>query len=104
MTPPTFFGSDDIPALLADVGVDVTVGATTVKGIRDEVGAQAYQGDQGTAVGTFVAVFVQRGALPGLAMGGAIQVDGVDLIARSIQPIDDGALLRVELVEGPPAP
>lgn len=94
------FGAGDVPALLQELGVDVTVGAATVKGLVDRADGQllAENGMAGL-VGRAVVVTVQTGSLPGVAEEGAITVDGAALKVRSVRVIEDGEITQVLCAE-----
>lgn len=44
-------------------------------------------------------LLLRRGALPGLTRGSALQADEIDYKVRNIAREDDGAMIRVTLVE-----
>ncbi|HLE61033.1 MAG TPA: hypothetical protein VI700_05810 [Thermoanaerobaculaceae bacterium] len=94
------FGAADIPALLADLGVDVMVGGTMVKGLVDRPGQELLESEGAAAlISTAILVTVQTGALPALAAGAAITVDGVSYLVQRRLEIDDGQLTQVLCVE-----
>lgn len=94
------FGAGDVPALLAEMGVDVTVGAVTAKGLVDRADHQllAENGMAGI-VGRAVVVTIRTGSLPAIAESGPITVDGASLMVRSIRAIEDGELTEVLCAE-----
>lgn len=88
------FGASDIPALLADTGVDVIFGAVTVKGLLDREVPEALLPieESGGVAETVSSVVIKTGSLPGIAGGSAITVDGVSWKVRSVRPMEDGEL------------
>lgn len=94
-----YFRVADIPGLLADFGVDVVLGATTVKGLVDDGEELMLEGEASVALQQGQkSVIVQTGALPGLQVGSAVTVDGQSHTVRERRKIGDGALTRL-LVE-----
>ena len=97
----TIFGAADLDALLAQMGVSVTFGSTTVNGLfdRDDV---FLQDPSGMHVSTRrQSVLVKTGALAGLTVNSAITVDGNPYHIRdvSLEP-GDGAFTRITLAAG----
>jgi hypothetical protein len=93
------FGAGDVPALLRDLGVDVTLGATTVKGLVDRAGSRILEGDGTPAamIGRDILVTMQQGSLPGLAVKSQLTVDGVSWVVSTILEIEDGELITLYL-------
>jgi hypothetical protein len=92
----TFFGDSDIPAMLADMGVPVTVGAVTAKGLVNLAGQDVFQGDMAPVKGKVVVMTVQTSAFPGIKSGDPVTVDGTTWTIRSVQPAGlDGALTQI---------
>jgi hypothetical protein len=92
-----FFGDADLDAMLADFGVPVGVGSTTVNGIRDQSQDEVADPEYGSGlISRSVFVRVKTGALPGLAPGAAITVDGASLVVVRALELDDGAITRIE--------
>lgn len=92
---PTFFGDDDIAAIMADeegFGVPVVFGAYQGRGIVDYVGKDVLQsmGISGVSA-TAITVDVQTSAFPGLTIKSVITVDGVQYSVRDRQQVGDGA-------------
>lgn len=71
------FGAEDLATLLAEFGVNVTLGATTTKGLVERWDEPAAP-SEGPAefVGRRLSVTVQTGALPGIGTGSSITVEG----------------------------
>lgn len=86
------FGDTDLAAMLADFGVPVVIGATTIAGIRhrhDEL--QTALGAPGEVyLGVLDAVDVATATLPALAAEGLLTVDGVSYRLRHQAPQEDG--------------
>lgn len=89
----------DLPALLADFGVPVTLGTTTVRGLLDREGELVLE-EPGTSALAEQAVIltVPTGSLPGLAPGVTLVADGTTYRVRERLQVDDGALTRVRCV------
>ena len=89
----TFFRFGDIDGLIAGTGgVDVTFGATTVKGLIDIADESLEQGQAASLYGNVVTIEVKTGSLPLLAEGDAITADGIAYQVMRVRQIDDGAL------------
>jgi hypothetical protein len=93
----TFFRSADIDLMLAQFGVSVTVGATTVKGLVDIVDESLLSDASVSFDGQSVQVTVKTGALPTLAVGSALVADGVSYRVMRVRQIDDGALTVINV-------
>jgi len=98
----SFLGESDIAAMLADLaaaggGVEVRLGETAVTGLLDREAAELFGGDMPAVISADEAVHVQSGALPGLASGEAITVDGHAYAVLKVLPYGDGAMVRIAL-------
>jgi hypothetical protein len=96
------FGADDIAAILADLAaaggtVTVTIGASTVTGLRDREAVEILGGDMPGPVGVEESVHVQSGTLSGLVSGASITVGGTAYVVREVLVYGDGAMTRVLL-------
>lgn len=90
------YGAADVAALLADFGLPITVGAVTIKGLVDRRDIPVLSTEGMAAFASrHVVVTIHTGTLTGLAIGGAIVVDGLGLIVAAIHEIDDGELTEV---------
>ena len=91
------FGAGDVPALLRDLGVPITLGANTTKGIVDRVDGRLLvdSGEMAAALGLETVVTLQRGALVGLDTGSSVTVDGAPMTVASVLSIEDGELVRI---------
>jgi len=95
----TFFRASDIDDLIATCGgLDVTLGATTVKGLIDIADESIESGQAATFYGKVVTIAVKTGTLPGLAEGAALTADGVAYRVQRVVQIDDGALTVINAV------
>lgn len=90
-----FFGEDDIEVMLADMGVDVTLGADTVKALLNIGDEEIYPGGTAPVLGKDIEVFLKTNSLPGLVKGASIVVDGSSYIAGEPRQYGDGAMTRV---------
>jgi hypothetical protein len=87
------FGAPDLPAMLADFGVPVTLGAATTKAIFETPDQQVWRGDGGNAMlASTKLLTLQTGALPGLKAGATVVVEGTPYKVISVQAIEDGDL------------
>jgi hypothetical protein len=98
----TFLGESDIAEMLADLaqaggGVEVTLGPTTVTGLRDNEAVELFGGDMPTVISADEVIHVQSGVLPGLASGASLTVDGIGYVALKVLLYGDGAMTRVAL-------
>lgn len=91
------FGDTDIPALLADFGVDIEVGGITTKALLDivdeEMQLQAIP--SGPVVGKGIAFTFQTSALPAVDVGQALTSELKTYTIRQRMRIGDGALTIV---------
>jgi hypothetical protein len=89
-----FWHEQDIDTQIAQTGgVDVTLGAVTVKGLVDIADESLVQGAAATFYGKTVVITVKTGAFgPELAEDAAITADGVAYRVQQVLQIDDGAL------------
>ena len=96
------FGDADLPALFADMGVDVVlqvIGQPATRGLVDRETEGAFD-DPGSSrvAGRSVSVLIATGSLPPSAAGATVLVDTIIYRVRSVGPVDDGALTRLEVV------
>ena len=92
----------DTAALLADLEtsgltVAVTFAGTAAAGLWDHEAREVLEGPGPGPVANEKAVHVQASALPGLAAGEAITVDGTAYTIREVRPYDDGGMILVSL-------
>jgi len=92
---PTYFGDDDIAAIMADAGgpsVPVVFGAIAGRGIVDYVDKNILPslGISGVSA-KVITVDVQTTAFPGITVGSSITVDGVNYKVRDKSQVGDGA-------------
>jgi len=93
----SFFRQADIPRMYAHLGdVDVTFGATTIRGARTIADESLLQGQAADFIANAITVEVETEALPGLAEGLAITIDGIACQILRVQQTDDGALTLVQ--------
>jgi len=93
------FGDANIEPMLKKFGVPVTatyLGADySSSGIVDESDEEQTQTQFGAIVGRVFSVTVKTDALPGIAEGGLLEVDGKVYTIVSVRRIDDGLVTRV---------
>lgn len=88
-------GASRIQAMLNRVGVPIVLGGTTVKGALDNADSEeAFPGGISVA-GTEVRVAIKTGALPGLAHGSSVTVDGTAYRVLALRKIGDGEVTVV---------
>lgn len=92
-----FYGDADIAPMLAEFGVPMTYGQTTVSAIRDEADAEDIQAAGGAFVGRLVTVEYKTTALPALAAGAIVEVDGDFYTVVQVMRVGDGATSRALL-------
>lgn len=94
-----FFGASDLQHLLADMGVSITLGSTTVKGIVDIADDAQHDTEAGPLIGKTTKVLVVTGALPGLATEAMLVIDGRDYSVLSALQVGDGAYTQITAEE-----
>lgn len=90
------FGDADRDVFLADFGVDVTIGSTTITGVRrlEDVPREGLDGVQ--VLVRRESVVVKTGAVANPAIDSAITVDGTAFKVRSVESEPpDGAFTRI---------
>lgn len=91
-----FFNASDIDAMIvATGGVDIVLGATTVKGLLDIADESLLQGQAADFLGNTLSIVVKTGALPGVVEGSSVTADGIACRVMRVQQIDDGALTLI---------
>lgn len=91
---PTFYGASFNQAMLDKIGVSVTVGATTAKGMADTVDETELEASAVRLIAKSRAVRVVTGAFVGLAVGVAVTVDGSNYVVTSVRQVGDGAFTK----------
>jgi hypothetical protein len=87
------FRMADVDALLADMGVDVTIGGNTVDGLLDQEDTLTPDPETGLQVIVRQTVCrIKTGALAGVASGVLVTVDGTSYRIRDKRLEGDGAL------------
>jgi hypothetical protein len=96
--PPAFYGDEDIPDLLADLGVPVVIeGCKPMNGLRDGAGRDVLaSGNVAGISATDIVVTVQTSALPkGLKNRTPLTVEGECMRLRDSLPEGDGAMTHL---------
>lgn len=90
------FGDADIPALMADMGIPVTVGGVAGVGLLDE-GDEILVQDavRGQVVVLATTVTVQTSAFPSMKIGDAVVAGSKTFTIRERLRIRDGALTKL---------
>lgn len=90
------YGDADIPALLADMGIPITVGGVAGKGLLDEADEILVQDAQrGQVVVLATTVTVQTSAFPNMKIGNAVVAGSKTFTIRERLHIGDGALTKL---------
>jgi hypothetical protein len=96
-----YYGASDIDGMLAEFGAPIAIVVAGERhegiGIVDTADSELLRDlPQATVlVGKIISVLVKTDALPGIAEGASLEVDGAARRIISVQQIDDGALTRV---------
>jgi hypothetical protein len=97
------FGDADIPALMADMGIAVTVGGVAGIGLLDEADQILVQdSSRGEVVATATTITIQTSAFPGIQIGQAVVAGGKNFTIRERLRESDGGLTKLLLGDGPP--
>lgn len=92
-------GGTDSPAFPFALAIEATpiVDGTvyTTHGLRDRDAIELFGGEMPGVQATDDAVHIQTGALPGLAVGLAVTIDGEARVVHAMQPYGDGAMCRI---------
>lgn len=92
----SFFGEEDIDAMLSDVGgVTVVHGTESGPGVLDSFDEELLRGDDVALVGKVIAVLVKSSNFPTIAKGSAVTISGAAHVVRDRMAVDDGALTRL---------
>lgn len=92
------FGDADIPALMADMAVAITVGGVAGVGLLDEADQILVHDDQrGEVVATATTLTVQSSAFPNAAIGQAVVVGAKNFTVRERLRESDGGLTKLLL-------
>ncbi len=89
----------DLPGLLDDLGVDVTIGYVTVKGIKRRFTEEMYTGNESPELmSRSIVVSIQTDSLPGLENGATVTVGGTAYKVRRHSEAEHGSLTRIHCV------
>ncbi len=89
-------GDDDLPGLLEELGVPVTLGATTTRAIKRKFTEELFQDtDAPELLSRAIVAVIQTGSLPALKSGAAITVDGAAYKVRRWLEDGHGTLTRI---------
>ena len=92
------FGDSDIPALMADMGIAVTVGGVAGIGLLDEADQIMVQDlNRGEVVATATTLTVQTSAFPTAKIGDAVVAGGKNFTVRERLRESDGGLTKLLL-------
>jgi hypothetical protein len=92
------FGDNDIPALMKDMGIAITVGGVAGIGLLDEADQILVQDvNRGEVVATATTLTVQSSAFPAAAIGQAVVAGGKNFTVRERLREGDGGLTKLLL-------
>lgn len=92
------FGDSDIPALMADMGIAITVGGVDGIGLLDEADQILVQDAQrGEVVATATTLTIQSSAFPNVKIGDAVAVNSKNFTVRERLRESDGGLTKLLL-------
>jgi hypothetical protein len=92
------FGDADIPALMEDMGIAVTVGGVAGIGLLDEADQIMVQdSNRGEVVATATTLTIQSSAFPNCKIGDAVSVGGKNFTVRERLRESDGGLTKLLL-------
>jgi hypothetical protein len=92
------FGDADIPALMADMGIRVTVGGVDGIGLLDEADQILVQDvNRGEVVATATTLTIQSSAFPTVKIGDAVAVGSKNFTVRERLRESDGGLTKLLL-------
>lgn len=92
------FGDSDIPALMADMAIAITVGGVAGVGLLDEADEILVRdGDGGEVRVLATTLTIQTSAFPAAAIGQAVAVGSVNFTVRDRFRIGDGGLTKLWL-------
>jgi hypothetical protein len=95
-----YFGDSDIPSMMEQFGVPITIGAVTGVGIPDSPEDVFPAGDLPDSGGVLISVTkisVQTSAFPDLAVNDPVVFDGREYTVREHQRKGDGAMTEILL-------
>ena len=92
-------GDDDLPGLLEELGVPVTLGGVTTNGIKRRFTEEMLRdSDAPELLSRSVVVTIKSGSLPALSSGSAITVEGVAYKVKRYSEEEHGTLTRIHCV------
>jgi hypothetical protein len=92
------FGDGDIPALMLDMAIPITVGGVAGVGLLDEADQILVHDDaRGQVVATATTLTVQSSAFPAAAIGQAVVANGKNFTVRERLRESDGGLMKLLL-------
>lgn len=86
---------DDLRVMLADLGVVVSAGGKTAKGLLDDADEEILAGGgPSQLLGNSIVVTIRTGSVD-IEAGGTLTVNGTTYAARDVRKLDDGMVTRV---------
>ena len=90
------FGDSDIPALMADMGIAVTVGGVAGIGLLDEVDEILIQDQaRGEIIVPMTTLTVRTSDFPSVAVGTAVAIGSRNFTVRERLRVGDGGLTKL---------
>jgi len=88
-----------IPFMLqhAGSGKRMILGSVSTPCIFEERAVEVFDDRNAGSMGNAKTALIQRGSLPGIAIGSRVSIDGVEYDVRARPPVDEGALTRLFL-------
>jgi hypothetical protein len=92
------FGDADIPAIMKDMGIAITVGGVGGIGLLDEADQLLVQdANRGEVVATATTLTIQSSAFPSVKIGDAVSVGSKNFTVRGRLRDSDGGLTKLLL-------
>lgn len=92
-------GDEDLPGLLAELGVPIVLGGVTARAIKRRFTEEMLQDvDSPELLSRSIVAVVKTGSLPALRTGAAVTVDGTAYTVRRWLEMEHGALTRIHCV------
>jgi len=92
-------GDDDLPGILEELGVEVTLGGASTHGVKRRFTEEMLRdSDAPELLSRSVVVTIKSGSLPALSSGAAITVDGIAYKVKRHMEEEHGTLTRINCV------
>lgn len=92
-------GDEDLPGLLEEVGVPVTLGGVTTRAVKRRFTEELLQdNDSPELLSRSIVAVIKTGSLPALRSGSALTLDGTAYKVRRWREDEHGTLTRIHCV------